>query len=126
MKFVTILRNNFFFLLSLLCEFKIRKRRSKFWKQSRPYFNTQDNSTLLIYNSILLIILLIGTCKETEARTLIVAGAMHDVREFSYLMRIMPQVYTRAELKREIISGSTWQFWFHVGIYYLHKSKPRI
>ena len=29
------------------------------------------------------------------------------IREFSYLMRITPQVYTRAELKREIISGST-------------------
>lgn len=36
-------------------------------------------------------------------------------------MRIMPQVYTRAEVKRKIISGSTPQFCFHVGIRYAQK-----
>jgi len=47
------------------------------------------------------------------------------VHEFSHLMRIMPLVYTRTEVKRKIISGSTPQFWFHVGIS-LYKGKPRI
>lgn len=54
------------------------------------------------------------------------ADASRDVREFSHLIRIMPQVYTHTEVKRKIISGSTPQFSFHVGIHYLYKSKPRI
>jgi len=49
--------------------------------------------------------------------------AIYDIFEFSHLMRIMPQVYTRTEVKRKIISGSTPQFSFHVGIRYLYKSK---
>lgn len=36
-------------------------------------------------------------------------------------MRIMPQVYTRTEVKRKIISGSTPQFCFHVEIHYAQK-----
>lgn len=87
----------------------LRSTRANPRVRNRSRFNARGSSALLIGTNKIILKRRYFDHRGSDAGSRRKSWCT-SVHEFSHLMRIMPLVYTRAEVKRKIISGSTPQF----------------